>query len=272
MRALLVAAVLLAAGPWTAAGLVPGSDPCSYDLPAPGAVLYLPMNVNDLDVAANRTANCAYDLRAMLGSTDLPDANDPFQVADPHGEVPLAGHFDFGPGTLSAAVRYLRVPHSVQYKHPTFTMSAWINAAEFTAGYGEVVGVENGFGGAGTVALVASKDPGCGDPSCPGGILLAYVCPGLNNRASSPFLMAPGTWHHVAGTFDGATLRVYIAGALVGQGPGADCFTWAPQPLYVGARGGTGDQGFRGRIDDVRIYPSALSQAAVAALAAAGPA
>ena len=75
------------------------------------------------------------------------------------------------------------------------------------------------------------------------------------------------TWIHIAGTYDGTTVRLYYNGAL--QGSVAWTGTIAANNLAVGIGGPpTLDTArlFKGAIDDVRIYNRALSAAEVAAL------
>jgi Concanavalin A-like lectin/glucanases superfamily len=68
-------------------------------------------------------------------------------------------------------------------------------------------------------------------------------------------------WSHVALTYDGATLRLYVDGELVDQGSGG------PPPVSEGNLeiGGATEQGsyLNGRIDEVRIYDRALDGAEV---------
>ncbi|NBB94234.1 MAG: hypothetical protein GVY16_00645, partial [Planctomycetes bacterium] len=78
--------------------------------------------------------------------------------------------------------------------------------------------------------------------------------------ASSGALEA-GEWAHVAATWDGASMRLYKNGELVGQtakSGSMDLNVTAPigignQPL------GEGDKPFDGRIDEVRVYNRPLS-------------
>ena len=79
------------------------------------------------------------------------------------------------------------------------------------------------------------------------------------------------TWVHVAGSFDGNTIRTYINGALntskyIGNVPTAV----NQEPLIIGAKHKTRtneapDAHFLGIIDSVRVYPRALSNAEVRA-------
>ena len=79
------------------------------------------------------------------------------------------------------------------------------------------------------------------------------------------------TWHHVATTYDGARLRVFIDGKAAGSKAitGRTCVSG--QPLAVGAKNapakGLLEAFFDGRMDDVRIYNRALSATEIGQLA-----
>jgi hypothetical protein len=82
---------------------------------------------------------------------------------------------------------------------------------------------------------------------------------GAANRAFGTAL-ATNVWHHVAVVSDGATLRVYLNGALLGT-PQAVSLGSATGALQVGAWiSGIGNYDFfGGRIDEVRVYNRALT-------------
>src|SRR5205823_3984489 len=70
------------------------------------------------------------------------------------------------------------------------------------------------------------------------------------------------TWTHLAATFDGATVRLYVNGAeAVSQAQTAP-LTPTAGTLQIGADSYTGEN-FAGRIDEVRIYNRALSAAEI---------
>ncbi|MHC4345458.1 MAG: LamG domain-containing protein, partial [Planctomycetota bacterium] len=87
-------------------------------------------------------------------------------------------------------------------------------------------------------------------------------------------------WTHVAGTFDGNTIKCYINGELVAESddanvPAIPYLCQDTNDLGIGNRPDANElehnkEAFKGTIDDVRIYDRGLSQAEVAWLATEG--
>jgi hypothetical protein len=69
-------------------------------------------------------------------------------------------------------------------------------------------------------------------------------------------------WTHLAVTYDGATLRLYVNGALVSSRAYAGTFTTSTNPLRIGGNEFYG-QFFQGLIDEVRVYNRPLSVAEI---------
>ena len=95
---------------------------------------------------------------------------------------------------------------------------------------------------------------------------------GSRRRLQAPAgAIAAGGTYHVVGTYDGATQRLYLNGAMVASraqtGP-ASVGTW---PVTIGSWSGFGEF-FRGTIDDVAVYATTLPAARVSAHHAAGAA
>jgi hypothetical protein len=77
--------------------------------------------------------------------------------------------------------------------------------------------------------------------------------------------LTPGRWHHVAVVFDGTRLTVYLDGLA----DGSVATTVAPgsgvASIKLGARGDDAAQQLNGDLDEVAIYPAALSAEDIAA-------
>ena len=73
-----------------------------------------------------------------------------------------------------------------------------------------------------------------------------------------------GEWYHFAGTFDGKTMKVYVNGML--EGEAANNVPIAPSDLELWIGGddyGRPSDFFPGKIDEVRLYEKALSEAQI---------
>jgi len=123
-----------------------------------------------------------------------------------------------------------------------FTLEAWVNPAALS-GWQDVIykGNDNYF-------LDTSGASAAG---------------GASTTSSSSAIggggLAVNTWSHVAVTYDGTTLRIYVNGVLANSAAVTGALASSNYPLTIG-----GDtlyaQYFRGIIDEVRIYNRALTQ------------
>ena len=82
--------------------------------------------------------------------------------------------------------------------------------------------------------------------------------------------IVPGQWHHVTGTYDGKTAKIYLDGVLRNQANATGTIRYGVENyILIGAEAGSADAPaacphyFTGGIDEVRIYPVALSYSQV---------
>ena len=75
-------------------------------------------------------------------------------------------------------------------------------------------------------------------------------------------VLALNTWAHLAATYDGATMRLYVNGVQVASRAQTGTIVTSTDPLQIGGDSIYG-QYFTGRIDEVRIYNRALSAAQI---------
>ena len=99
----------------------------------------------------------------------------------------------------------------------------------------------------------------------------------INVTSSKP--VPPNTWTHVASTYDGSKLRVFINGKPVGSRSAKGSKCDSKHPLIIGAkytslpykqwRKGVINNNFHGHIDDLVIYDRALNEKEIKELAGA---
>lgn len=82
----------------------------------------------------------------------------------------------------------------------------------------------------------------------------------------STTVLSTGTWYHVAATWDGTTVKIYINGVLDRSVARSGTIGVDTRPLYIGGRTGSTDM-FDGMMRDVRVYNRALSSTEIQALA-----
>lgn len=68
-----------------------------------------------------------------------------------------------------------------------------------------------------------------------------------------------GRWHHVAGTYDGSEICLYVDGRIDTASEAAGAIKVNDYNVLIGANAEKPDRNFKGSIDDVRIYSYALS-------------
>ena len=81
-------------------------------------------------------------------------------------------------------------------------------------------------------------------------------------RCSAPRRLPASTWTHLAVTYDGTTVRLYVNGAQVSSLAKTGNLTTSTNPLTIGSDPIYG-QYFQGMIDDVRVYNVALTSAQI---------
>ncbi|HUP51616.1 MAG TPA: PKD domain-containing protein, partial [Longimicrobiales bacterium] len=92
-----------------------------------------------------------------------------------------------------------------------------------------------------------------------------WLIGGVKRKATSPTALSPNTWYHVAATFDGSEVVLYVDGVAVDVVGTSGSFAVASESLYLGRRIDGWHLG--GALDDVRIYDRALTPSEIADLA-----
>jgi hypothetical protein len=79
-----------------------------------------------------------------------------------------------------------------------------------------------------------------------------------NRNTYAPSALPVNTWSHLAATFDGGTVRLFVNGIQVASQAQSTPLTTSTGPLSIGGTTAYGEY-FQGRIDEVRVYSRALS-------------
>ncbi len=83
------------------------------------------------------------------------------------------------------------------------------------------------------------------------------------HHAAGSQTLAANTWTHIAATYDGATMKVYKNGTLVGSKALTGSLVNTTDPLKFGGNAVWGEW-FKGQLDEVRVWKTARTQSQVA--------
>ena len=131
------------------------------------------------------------------------------------------------------------------------TLEAWVYPAASQSSWRAVVQKETD-----AYLLHASSDAGALRPAA--GVTIGGSVPTI----FSPSALPVGVWSHLAMTYDGSDLRLYVNGVQVSTSPRTGPIGTSASPLWIGGNSPYGEY-FNGRIDEVRVYRTALSQAEI---------
>ncbi len=130
----------------------------------------------------------------------------------------------------------------------TITLAAWINPMDVANGKHNI--------------YIAKGDHSYALKHNSGNTLEFFVYDGGWFTINSAVLTADfnGAWHHVAGTYDGGQLKLYVDGVLVASRMRAGVIASTTFDVNLGRDAENTTRRYRGLIDDVRIYRGALSK------------
>jgi hypothetical protein len=142
------------------------------------------------------------------------------------------------------------VPDAASLRLTTgMTLEAWVNPSVVNAAWRDVI-----YKGNDDYYLMATSSPG---RPVGGGIF-----GGSYGEAYGTANLTANTWTHLAATYDGSTLRLFVNGTQVATATRSGNIATSNSVLNIG-----GDapfaQYFSGRIDEVRIYNQALTAAQI---------
>jgi len=183
-----------------------------------------------------------------LGSSAAVDNNDPSWIK---------GVF-LGSALRFAGDDFVTIPGNSALEPARLTVAAWVRGDGSPGFYRYVLAK-------GSVGCLASS---YGMYTAYNGGLAFYVAGGPSSSETYVTQAAPdtiwdGKWHHVAGTFDGATIKLFVDGVLVGDGTPAPTtidYDLGNDGGQIGSFPGTCPESLtlNGDIDGVQVWSQAL--------------
>ncbi|MFC1658220.1 LamG domain-containing protein [Candidatus Omnitrophota bacterium] len=136
------------------------------------------------------------------------------------------------------------------------TVAAWVNIDTITD-YARIVSKEASDGGNYLLQARGASDD------------FVFMCAGEYAASTTPLSGNTDKWFHIAGTYDGSDVRIYVNGVEEDSTPNTASIPSSSADLNI-ARSSyspTAEEYFIGKIDDVRIYDYALSGGEIRELA-----
>ena len=137
------------------------------------------------------------------------------------------------------------------------TLEAWVLPTAHSANWNNVVVKERANGE--TYNLYSNINTGV-----PAAYVVRAAAPGtpLDARGTAPLPL--NVWSHLAATYDGATLRLFVNGAQVGSRAVTGALLTSTGVLRIGGNSMWGEF-FQGTLDEIRVYNRALTTAEIQA-------
>ncbi len=144
---------------------------------------------------------------------------------------------------------------SVQLSGSAITLEAWIYPTAWTSQVwqGNIINKENNAPDYGYMLR-------CGDN---GKLNFNLGNGSWHEHTTASNTLSLNTWQHVAGTYDGSKIRLYVNGQLVDSSNVSISFSSSLQNLTIGNWSNTPDRGFMGSIDEARVWNVVRSRAEI---------
>jgi hypothetical protein len=164
-----------------------------------------------------------------------------------------ADHGQFGKAlSFNGSSSWVTVADSASLDLTTgMTLEAWVDPTSVTGWTSVLFKERPGDGNYSLYAAEGAGTPPVSGVDVPGGALVVGGTP-----------VPLGSWTHLASTYDGSMVRLYVNGILVGTKAASGPISTSSDPLRIGGDSLFGEY-FTGLIDEVRVYNRALSAAEI---------
>ena len=164
----------------------------------------------------------------------------------------IVGNAEWVDGKYGQAIEFtggfVRVEHDDNMDLETFSMTAWVNVPGALATYQYVVGKE------------AWPNRNYAMWILPDRINVGITDTNGNDKQKQGGVVADGNWHHIAGTYDMESLKVYVDGVMTGQIALDTTPNVCLAPLMIASQPPNGGGPTAGIIDDVGVFNVGLEE------------
>jgi Concanavalin A-like lectin/glucanases superfamily len=148
----------------------------------------------------------------------------------------------------------ITVPHNANQNGITnLTIEAWINPT--TLPHGGTILQKRTSGNVGGYVLEPTQSSGSGAPN---GLQFVIMIGGVYQTLNPANVLWSNVWQHVAATYDGAFMRIYVNGVEVANRAQTGAIDAVTAPVLIG-RNAVNGNAFQGGIDEISLYNRALT-------------
>ncbi len=171
------------------------------------------------------------------------------------------------------------IPNEATFDFTTeVAVDAWVFSAGAERNYQSIVNKGYFSGGPFELRMTRQAGPNPVELGCLNTHVVFFAVTTNNGLGAAKACLTKGVWHHVAGTYDGAAVRLYLDGELVmspsgvmSETPHSGTLIQNDLPVSIGWDGVFGEH-WSGLIDEVEIFDHAPSAADIEAIYLAGAA
>ena len=160
----------------------------------------------------------------------------------------------------------VNIPHNANLNPGSqFTVEAWVNPS--SSGHGRPIAQKRSSGNVGGYTFETTQAPfGVND-----GLQFIVWIGGSPLTLQTPTsVLTNGEWHHVAATYSGMALRIFVDGVEKASAPASGAIDDSDADLVIGQNVVIPSFAWQGAIDELSFYSRALTQAEIQTVVAAG--
>jgi hypothetical protein len=161
-----------------------------------------------------------------------------------------------------AAGTYVSVPHNAKLNQPYVSVAAWVRHSAAAFKNWEAILAK----GDSTYRLHLNGGCSINGVTTANAFTFGFNGGCGNADLNSGVVPVAGQWYHVVGTYDGATIKIFVNGVLQNSQSLATTIGTNAFPLYLGENSQATGRNWSGDIDEIKVFDRALPDTEVLAM------